>query len=480
MRKPKLQYWILAADLAWGLIALTFSYVLRYGFKWYGPTEGSFLTFLPPFLVAIAMWTIIFVWMQLDGFQHGWNPSAVLAQLFIALTLVMLVFLAGGYVLRVFISRLTLAYFFTLLFVGFVSIRYFAHRILGSRYLAGAVRRVLIVGNGPVAREMAAKLAQHPEMLCQVVGFLYSVDTPFDSRIGADVNAAMEVNTLGVINLLRENKVDEVIITLSNPRSAEVMNLANQCRRQSVTVSIVPHPYELYLSRPQLLDIGGLPVVQLREAKLSPTTVVLKRALDIGLAIPLLMFTLPFVAVGAILLMGRRGGPFVRELRCGQGGTNFLMYRLNSDRNCTQLPFYEFILQHLSITEMPQLWNVLRGDMSLVGPRPESPERVRHYSEWQSERLKVKPGITGLAQVHGLRQQHSSEEKTRFDLQYMMRVTVFQDIAMLLQTVWTLTGRLLHLYQGGAQGAESTSRRESAHFLDGSLSSAHSTQSSTD
>jgi len=480
VKKTKLQYWILGADLAWALVALTLSYLMRYGLNRYGPTEGSFLIFLPPFLVAIALWTIIFVWMKLDGFQHGWNPSAVLAQLFIALTLLMLVFLAGGYVLKVFISRLILAYFFTLLFVGFVSIRYLVQKILGCRYLARAVRRVLIVGNGPVARELAAKLAQHPEMLCQVVGFLYSVDTPFDSRIGADLSAATGVNTLGVIDLLRENKIDEVIITLSKPGSAEVMNLATQCRRQGVTVSIVPHPYELYLSKPQLLDVGGLPVVQLRDAKLGPTTVALKRALDIGLGALLLMISLPFIAIGAILLMGRRGGPFIRELRCGQGGKNFWMYRLNSDRNCGQLPNHEFILQHLSITEMPQLWNVLRGDMSLVGPRPESPERVKHYSEWQSRRLKVKPGITGLAQVHGLRQQHPSEEKTRFDLQYMMHVTLFQDISLLLQTVWTLTGRLIHICRTGTQMPEPTGRSESGHFLEGSLSSAHSTQSSAD
>jgi len=81
----------------------------------------------------------------------------------------------------------------------------------------------------------------------------------------------------------------------------------------------------------------------------------------------------------------------------------------------------------------------------LVGPRPESPERVKHYSDWQRQRLNVKPGMTGLAQVHGLRQQHSSEEKARFDLQYMLRPSPFQDVVLLLQTMWTLTGRLTRL-----------------------------------
>jgi lipopolysaccharide/colanic/teichoic acid biosynthesis glycosyltransferase len=81
--------------------------------------------------------------------------------------------------------------------------------------------------------------------------------------------------------------------------------------------------------------------------------------------------------------------------------------------------------------------------MSLVGPRPESPERVRHYSDWQRQRLSVTPGLTGLAQVHGLREQHSSEEKARFDLEYIFHWSVFLDFSLILQTGWTLVVRLL-------------------------------------
>lgn len=92
------------------------------------------------------------------------------------------------------------------------------------------------------------------------------------------------------------------------------------------------------------------------------------------------------------------------------------MLRLNIDRTGSNASRFEAVLRKFSLTELPQLWNVLQGDMSLVGPRPESPHRVYRYSEWQQQRLTVKPGMTGLAQVQGLREQHSSEEKTRFDL----------------------------------------------------------------
>jgi lipopolysaccharide/colanic/teichoic acid biosynthesis glycosyltransferase len=480
LKKQRLQHWILAGDIAWSFVALVLAYVMRYGFAWHGPTDGTFLTFFPLFLVAIAVWAVIFSWMKLDGFRRGWDLPATLSQLFLALCLLMAILMAGAYLLRIFLSRLTLSYFCILLFGGFLSIRCTAHAILGSRYLARAVRRVLIVGNGPVAREMAAKIECHPEMLCQVVGFLCSADTSFDTRLPGTASQARMIQTLGVIDLIREERVDEVIITLSKPGSPEVMNLAARCRREGVGVSVVPHPYELYLSKPQLLDLGGLPILQLREAKSRFVNSAVKRTLDMIFGFCLLVTSIPFVAVGAIALLAKRGGPFARELRCGRLGKHFWMYRLNSDRNCRDVSRYEIILQQLSITEMPQLWNVLRGDMSLIGPRPESPDRVKHYSEWQYQRLNVKPGMSGLAQVCGLREEHSSEEKARFDLQYMMHSSLFFDISLILQTGWTLMGRLLRLNRLGSPSAENKRSGAVDFEIERTLPNAHSSQSSAD
>jgi lipopolysaccharide/colanic/teichoic acid biosynthesis glycosyltransferase len=453
---------------------------MRYGFTWYGPTGGTFLTFVPSLLIAIAVWTLISSWMKLDGFRRGWDLSATLSQLFLALCLLMAVLMAGAYLLRIFLSRLTLFYFGLLLFIGFLSIRCAAHAILGSKYLARAVRRVLIVGNGPVAREMAAKIQRHPEMLCRVVGFLCSSDTSFDTRLPATPSQARMVQTLGVIDLLREQRVDEVIITLSKPGSPEVMNLAARCRREGIGVSVVPHPYELYLSKPQLLDLGGLPILQLREAKSRFANSAVKRSLDLIFGFGLSVLSIPFVALGAIGLFDKKGGPFARELRCGQFGKHFWMYRLNSNRDCQDLSRYELVLQHLSITEMPQFWNVLRGDMSLIGPRPESPERVKHYSDWQCQRLNVKPGMSGLAQVCGLREEHSSEEKARFDLQYMMHSSLFFDISLILQTGWTLLGRLVRPNKLRSRKESEMSSGAAGFMIERSLPSAHSSQSSAD
>jgi lipopolysaccharide/colanic/teichoic acid biosynthesis glycosyltransferase len=479
VKKQRLQYWILGADLIWTVFAMVLAYLLRFGFTWHGPADGTFLSFLPPLLAALVLWALIFPGMHLDGFRQGWHPPAILSQLFLAVCFLMTAVLAGGFISRVYMSRLTLAYFGIILFAGFVTIRYLVYAVLGSKYLTRAPRRVLIVGSGPVAREMASNIKRHPEVLCQVVGFLCSADTSFDSRLQGIEREAVAVQTLGVIDLLREQKIDEVIIALSKPDSAEVMNLTARCREAGITVSVVPYPYELYLSKPQLLDIGGLPVLQLREVNARFANAAWKRGLDIIVGSGLLILSLPVLILAVLTLLPKRGSPLRRYLRCGQSGRLFRMWRLNSDRECKDVSRYELMLQQLSITEIPQLWNVLCGEMSLVGPRPEPPERVKHYSDWQRQRLNVKPGVTGLAQVHGLREQHSSEEKTRFDLQYMLHPSPFLDISLLLQTLWTLIGRLLRLHALGhgerEAGGETTDR-----LFERSLTSAHRTQPSAD
>jgi putative colanic acid biosysnthesis UDP-glucose lipid carrier transferase len=477
VKKQRLQHWILVVDLVWLLAAMIAAYVLRYGLRWHA-RSGGLVGYVPALLGALATWTLMFVAIKLDGFRRGWDFPAVVSQLFLGVCSVTLVLGVSSYLARSSVDGLILSYFGTLMLTGLIAIRRSAHAILGSKYFVGAVRRIVIVGSGPVAREMATKIERHPEMLCRVVGFLYLSDASIDARlpvIGAD---AKSVQTLGVTDLLRDAQVDEVVITLSRPGLPEVMNLVDRCHREAIAVSVVPYPYELYLSKPQLIDISGLPILRLHQTNGDFANASWKRGLDVILGTILAILSAPVIVAGAILLLGRKGGPFVRELRCGQFGEPFWMWRMRSDRDCDALPTREVILQQLSITELPQLWNVLLGDMSLVGPRPESPERVKHYSDWQRKRLNVKPGMTGLAQVHGLREQHSSEEKARFDLQYMLHPSLFLDTSLLLQTIWTLAGRMLGLFR---RKKIATSREHARRtFTEGRLPSAHSTQSGTD
>jgi lipopolysaccharide/colanic/teichoic acid biosynthesis glycosyltransferase len=467
---------ILIADIAWIVVAMGFSYLLRYGWAWNGPDVGSVLTAAPLLLVALGVWVLLSSWLKLDGFRGGWYSPTILSQLFVAISWLMLTLLAFAYLRREYVSGLVLGYFGILTFLGFVAIRFATRQHFKSLHRAGAVRRVVIVGGGPLARELATKIERHPEMLCQVAGFLVPAEVAMDSPSGN--SDQISAHTLGVVDILRPHNVDEIILALPKAGHPEVIDLAALCRSRGIAVSLVPHPYELYLSRTQLLDLDGLPLLQLKEATTSGDPI-WQRVMDVTLAGCLAMLSAPAVLFAAALLKYKKGRAFSRALRCGKDGSPFWMYRLNSERYRHGLPSYEVILQHLSVTELPQLLNVLRGEMSLVGPRPEEPEKVKHYSDWQRQRLNVKPGITGLAQVHGLRDQHSSEDKTRFDLQYMLNRSPFIDISLLLQTFCTLLGRVFPLPKLTLEPAVPPELYPELSFEE-SLTSAHSSQSSAD
>jgi lipopolysaccharide/colanic/teichoic acid biosynthesis glycosyltransferase len=485
MKQNGFQFWILGTDLLWVAVAFFCADVLRYGVHW-GDAQEGFAYSLTPFLfVAWLLWGFLSTKMSLDGFRSGWRFPAMVSTVFLGVSFLMTVLLAASYLSRRYVSRLALGYFGLLLLLGFVVIRYGVRLFLRSRHRAGRVGRVIIVGNGQVARELASKIGRHPEMLCRVVGFLYpladsgNLNLPRPAKLDCQALSSLEV-----VDLLRRQHVDELILALQKPSWPELLNLVARCRAQGINVSLVPQPYELYLSKPDLLDLGGLPLLRLRESATSSLFFQWKRAVDLTISVLLAIVAAPVLLLPALALRWTRGKAFRLETRSGKNGGRFAMLRLNVDRHATDMTRFERILQQLSITELPQLFNVMRGDMSLVGPRPESPDRVRHYTEWEQQRLSVKPGITGLAQVHGLREQHSSEEKTRFDLQYLLHPSPLTDLSLLLQTLWTLAVRIFHRSwsrsseQAVSQGKTITDFRYPS--IEEALQHAHRSQPSAD
>jgi len=283
-------------------------------------------------------------------------------------------------------------------------------------------------------------------LLCEVVGFLNPGDTASDMMGAGQASEIVRLPAVGVVEELRRRSVQELILTILKPGHPEVLELTSACQRHGIAVSMIPQPYELYLFQPELADLDGIPLLQLTPTNVAPASALWKRSLDLIFTIFLLPVCAPVLLVAAAVLKIKKGRAICVERRCGRGGVVFSMYRLNSPRHAPNLTPYEVVLQQLGITELPQLINVLLGDMSLVGPRPEGVERARHYTDWHRKRLSAKPGITGLAQVHGLRDHHASEDKTRYDLQYILRQSLFQDASLILQTAWTLVLRAAHLH----------------------------------
>ena len=435
MSRRWITFAVFALDILWLVTALGLSYGLRYSEL--HPHSSSYWLLI---VAGVGAWGLLFRTMRLDGFDGGCRMTTLISRISVATALLMTFALAIAYLDRIYYSRLLLGYFSVLLFFGFPSIRFGIYLFLRSQHQRGLTRKVVLLGNDRVTHELAFNISRHPELLYEVVGTLYLAGDDSADRHGDLTSGGSLLSSIDVLETLNAYRIDELIV-LDQPPGVEFQNFVARCRNQGVHVSVLPRGYELYTAKLKLMEIEGLPLLSLEGPAGFPLSAMIKRAMDITgtllLAIPASLIT----GAAMLVLVLHKGRAMRGEVRIGKGGRPFLMYRLNIDRESDRGPRYERILRDLSISELPQLWNVLGGDMSLVGPRPEPPERVKHYSDWQRQRLKAIPGMTGLAQVNGLREQHPSEDKTRFDLQYILEWSPLLDCSLLLWTVDTLARR---------------------------------------
>jgi lipopolysaccharide/colanic/teichoic acid biosynthesis glycosyltransferase len=452
----------LAADLLWITAACILVHLLRYGS---GAHQLSVEQPVPFYLLslttALGLWTLLYFNQSLEGFSTGWHLPTMFSRLIVAVFYLIGCLLAFGYLAKYEYSRLGLLILALLLPVGFSAIRCLAWWWVKTSARVAAVRRVVILGSGRLAQELASKIARHPEMRIEVAGFLYPSDLGPSNGVPNSKAGAASVRTLQALDLLQEKKVQELIVADSLPAGSEIEKLIISCHQAGMQVHLVPQHYELYLSKARLTEIDDVPLISVEARDLPPAALELKRVVDLVCGFVLLAMFSPLIGLMALALHWRKGTAFDKEIRSGRNGRPFLMHRLNVDRDAPDLVGLQQFLVKFSLTELPQLWNVLRGEMSLVGPRPESPERVKHYSVWQRQRLSIKPGLTGLAQVHGLREQHSSEEKAHFDLQYIYHCSLFFDFSILLQTAWTLVFRLFESERRGLKSMSKQTRRSS-------------------
>ena len=473
----KLQYTILAADLLWISTALVLAQSLRTAGP-QGATGLSHLVDLPAIIAASAIWIVLYFRRKLEGFRGGWYFPSVFAQVVVGVFYLIGCLLAFAFLVNYHYPWPALLYFGCLLAAGFVGIRCLAWRLAISRSGVRARRRVMILGSGRLVRELALKILRHPEMSMEVAGVLFPSGTESSRQISSPLTGTVSLRSLDVLSLMQTKNVHELIVVEPVPPGPEPLKLISNCRKAGMRVHLVPQHYELYLSKAKLTEIDDVPLLSLEEQTLPAVGLQLKKVMDFLGASFLLILCAPLLAFSAVALRLKKGTAFRKELRCGKHGNPFWMHRLNIDRDASDLNACERTLAQFSLTELPQLWNVMKGEMSLVGPRPEPPERVKHYSMWQRQRLSVTPGLTGLAQVNGLREQHSSEEKARFDLQYIFHWSLFLDISLLLQTAWTFLVRLIG--EDGFRVSPNRKPVEGADFFTKAVLNANSAQSGAD
>jgi exopolysaccharide biosynthesis polyprenyl glycosylphosphotransferase len=328
--------------------------------------------------------------------------------------------------------------------------------ILGRTVAYGLIRevrrrgrlrqRALILGAGSVSGTLAHNLESHPEYGLIVKGMLDD-----DPLLGEDDRP---VPLLGgyeaLTDAVLEHRVDLVIVTFGSLRESQIVPLLRACDRLVCEILFVPRLFEVHTVTRDTEVLWGMPVVRLRRAPFRTRAWSAKRVSDVVLSGLLLLVLAPVLAACTVASRCETGCVLFRQTRVGLDGQPFTLLKFCSlrpagDEASTRWNIGEderlgrvgSFLRRTSLDELPQLWNVLRGDMSLVGPRPERPYFVDEFTRqfpWYMARHRVPVGLTGWAQVHGLRGDTSIPDRARFDNFYIENWSMWGDIKILLRT----------------------------------------------
>lgn len=314
--------------------------------------------------------------------------------------------------------------------------------------------RLLVVGAGDVARIILQRILWSPQLGYELVGVVHNID---------DGEALLDVPVLGKVedlpDLIERHGIDEVIVAIPEQGHREVVRVISFCERGRVSIKIFPDIFQFVTTEADIDDLGGLPLLTVRNFALRGYMLIAKRLMDlVGAGVGLVVVS-PLMMLVAIAIKLESPGPvfFVQE-RMGLDGRPFKMIKFRSMRtdaeragpgwtvdNDPRQTRLGRLLRRIDIDELPNLINVFIGEMSLVGPRPEQPyyvEEFRNTVPRYMERHREKAGMTGWAQVNGLRGDTSIVERTKYDLWYTEHWSILLDLKIILRTVWqTISGR---------------------------------------
>jgi exopolysaccharide biosynthesis polyprenyl glycosylphosphotransferase len=352
------------------------------------------------------------------------------------------------------ISRLLFVTFVLGAFLSMIVWRLVARTTyLRHKVAPGRQRKVLIIGFTPAGRQVMDVILQRPELGYRIVGVLDDQADIIQIE-GTPVGSVQETAAW-----IKVHDMDDVVIALPRSDHERINLLVADLHRLPVRVWLIPDYFQLALHKAVVEDFAGIPMLDLRAPAISDDQRMLKRAFELLLTAVLIIPTLLIMAVIAILIrISGPGGIIFRQKRVGENGRLFEMYKFRTmipradqisslveesdelgrmiykkpgDPRITRVGAF---LRRTSLDELPQIFNVLRGEMSLVGPRPELPELVARYEPWQWKRFTVPQGITGWWQVNG-RSNKPMHLHTEDDLYYVQNYSIWLDIRILLMTV---------------------------------------------
>jgi exopolysaccharide biosynthesis polyprenyl glycosylphosphotransferase len=452
---------LMAADMVAVQIALLGMYLLA---ELIGPPAFIAPTWLLAGMwVAVTLgWPVLFAAYKLyEGETRAIAPASFdeVGKLFHALLAGSLVLLVVGQGFKKGFDYSVYTPLEALMFLGIALVLIPTFRGILRTWVLPAVmapRRTIVVGAGPVGRLVKRKIDAHPEYGLDLVGFVDDRDC--DDCLGGIAE---------LTRLVDEREIDWVVIADSDAPYEETLTLLRAVRRPDVHLSIVPTFFELFASNATIEDIEGMPVVSLPPLRFSRTVRVLKRGVDVvASGLGLLVLSPLLIACAIAIKLDSKGPVFFRQRRHGRGGTEFRifkfrtmvqdaeaqrfalaeqndmegggpLFKLHEDPRVTRVGRF---LRKSSIDELPQLLNVLKGEMSLVGPRPFVVHESEQITGWAGRRLETTPGITGLWQVLG-RNDIPFEEMVKLDYIYVTNWSLWWDIKILCQTIPVVLAR---------------------------------------
>jgi Undecaprenyl-phosphate glucose phosphotransferase len=349
------------------------------------------------------------------------------------------------------VSQLAWAIFLVCNVILTFASREVVREVLERRWRAGiGMKRILVAGSGELGRLVADKILEHRELGYQIVGFV-------DDRASGDRLGYRGLPLLGTLDdaaeIIQHEHVDHLYVALPPEQHVRMLELLDNTSREMVDVKVVPDLLQVIALRARLEDLDGVPIININDVPLQGFNSVVKRMLDIGISsMSLVALGIPIAIIAALVKLTSRGPIFYRQERMGLDGKSFTIVKFRSmfddaeretgpiwavdgDKRVTPLGRF---LRRSNLDELPQLWNVLRGDMSIVGPRPERPhfvEQFKHRIPQYMLRHKVKAGLTGWAQVNGWRGNTALEKRIEYDLYYIENWSVRLDLKIMWLTL---------------------------------------------
>ncbi|EPX63217.1 capsular polysaccharide biosynthesis protein [Cystobacter fuscus DSM 2262] len=450
----RFQRFYTSIKVAADVVMLTGAFSLAYATRFEGPIPVLYgLPAWEETLLSLATVLLVFPFTYQQARLYVTNRARThigeVFEVFKATVMATLIVVALTYFTRERYSRLMLAFFAGYAFVGVSAVRLALRAVLNEVRRRGYnLKSVLVIGTGELGQRVIDTVEGHKELGFRVTGVLSLGDERPGGRV-RDIPVVGHVKDVDAV--LDAHPVDQVVIAVPLEQQAAVKPLMEQLALRTVDVKVVPDLYQYVTLYGGLEEFGGLPIISLQGDPMTGWNMVAKRVFDVLFALVALVLSAPVMLLVAIAVKLTSRGPLLyAQERMGMDGRTFHILKFRTMRTDAEVsgalmaskddprrtPIGTFLRKY-SLDELPQFFNVLTGDMSLVGPRPERPVFIEEFKRQIPRyhlRHKVKAGITGWAQINGLRGQTSIQKRIEYDLYYIENWSLLMDLKILVRT----------------------------------------------